>query len=120
AVLLRDAPARARGRTRGVSHGAHHRPRGHEQHLLVPGPPAPLPARPAHPGRRLLRAADRVVTRRTGPEALDAGARAVLDVRDDAAFAAGHLAGSGHVPRSELGTRRAELPPRARALLGAA
>jgi len=60
------------------------------------------------------------VTRRAGPEALAPAARVVLDVRDDAAFAAGHLAGSGHVPRSELGARRAELPPRDSPVLVAA
>ena len=37
---------------------------------------------------------------------------AVLDVRDEAAFRAGHLAGSGHVPLAEFQARRAELPPR--------
>jgi len=42
---------------------------------------------------------------------------AVLDVRDDAAFRAGHLAGSGHVPRAELNDRTSELPPRAEPLL---
>jgi rhodanese-related sulfurtransferase len=36
----------------------------------------------------------------------------VLDVRDEADFRAGHLAGSGHVPRAELAARVAELPPR--------
>ena len=41
-----------------------------------------------------------------------ARAGAVLDVRGEAAFRAGHLAGSGHVPLDELGARRAELPPR--------
>jgi len=38
--------------------------------------------------------------------------RARLDVRDADAFAAGHLAGSGHVPAAELRDRRGELPPR--------
>jgi rhodanese-related sulfurtransferase len=38
--------------------------------------------------------------------------RAVLDVRELAAFAAGHLPGSGHLPAAELAERRAELPPR--------
>ena len=42
---------------------------------------------------------------------------ALLDVRDSAAFALGHLAGSGHIPFAELRERRAELPPRGRALL---
>jgi rhodanese-related sulfurtransferase len=37
---------------------------------------------------------------------------AVLDVRDEAAFRAGHLEGSGHLPLAELAARRAELPPR--------
>jgi len=44
--------------------------------------------------------------------ALARGSFVVLDVRDEAAFTAGHLAGSGHVPLSELKARRAELPPR--------
>ena len=38
--------------------------------------------------------------------------RVRLDVRDDAAFAAGHAPGSGHLPRREFAARRAELPPR--------
>jgi len=42
---------------------------------------------------------------------------AVLDVRDEAAFLAGHLAGSGHVPRSELRGRTSELPRREAKLL---
>jgi len=42
---------------------------------------------------------------------------AVLDVREEAEFAAGHIAGSGHLPAAELRERRAELPPRDRALL---
>jgi len=42
---------------------------------------------------------------------------ALLDVRDEAAFAAGHLAGSGHVPLAELEPRRAELPPREAAVV---
>jgi len=41
----------------------------------------------------------------------------LLDVREAAVFAAGHLAGSGHLPRAELLERRAELPPRERSLL---
>lgn len=36
----------------------------------------------------------------------------MLDARDDATFSAGHLAGSGHVPATELAARRSELPPR--------
>jgi rhodanese-related sulfurtransferase len=43
--------------------------------------------------------------------------RAILDVRDDAAFARGHLDRSGHVPADEFRARRAELPPRDRAIL---
>jgi tellurite methyltransferase len=43
--------------------------------------------------------------------------RAVLDVRDAAAFAAGHLAGCGHLPLAELRERRAELPPRGTPIL---
>ena len=42
---------------------------------------------------------------------------AVLDVRGEAAFRAGHLEGSGHVPRAELRERASELPPRDQALL---
>jgi tellurite methyltransferase len=37
---------------------------------------------------------------------------AVLDVRDEAEFGAGHLEGSGNVPETELAGRRSELPPR--------
>jgi len=36
----------------------------------------------------------------------------VLDARDEAAFAAGHLPGAGRIGRSEFRPRRAELPPR--------
>jgi tellurite methyltransferase len=42
---------------------------------------------------------------------------AVLDIRDDAAFRAGHLAGSGNVPRAALRGRTSELPPRDQPLL---
>lgn len=42
---------------------------------------------------------------------------AVLDVRGEAAFAAGHLAGAGHLPRGEFRARRTELPPRDQPLL---
>jgi len=42
---------------------------------------------------------------------------AVLDVRDEQAFASGHLPGSGHIPEEELVARRAELPPRDAPLL---
>jgi SAM-dependent methyltransferase len=42
---------------------------------------------------------------------------AVLDVRDEPAFARGHWAGSGHIPAGELLVRRAELPPRDATLL---
>src|SRR5207247_1720090 len=41
----------------------------------------------------------------------------VLDVREEAAFRQGHIAGSGHVPRSELRLRRSEPPPREQPLL---
>jgi tellurite methyltransferase len=41
----------------------------------------------------------------------------VLDTREPEAFARGHLAGSGHIPRVELLARRAELPPRDAAIL---
>jgi rhodanese-related sulfurtransferase len=42
---------------------------------------------------------------------------AVLDVRAEAEFRAGHLAGSGNVPHSDLRARMAELPPREQPLL---
>ena len=42
---------------------------------------------------------------------------AVLDVRDQAAFAAGHPPGAGHLPRSAFEARRTELPPREVAML---
>ena len=54
---------------------------------------------------------ERVTTVDGAPE------RLIVDVRDAAAFATGHLAGSGHVPAPELDARRAELPPRGAALL---
>jgi SAM-dependent methyltransferase len=41
----------------------------------------------------------------------------VLDVRDEPSFAAGHLAGAGHLPREEFDARRTELPPRDAAIL---
>ena len=41
----------------------------------------------------------------------------VLDTREPEAFARGHLAGSGHIPRAELRARRTELPPRDAAIL---
>jgi len=37
---------------------------------------------------------------------------ALLDVREDLDFHAGHLASSGHVPVADLSRRRTELPPR--------
>lgn len=37
---------------------------------------------------------------------------ALLDCRDAAAFAAGHLTGSGHLPQDAFAARRYELPPR--------
>lgn len=47
------------------------------------------------------------------PEALAALAGlALLDVREERAFAAGHLEGSGHIPAGELRERRSELPAR--------
>jgi len=42
---------------------------------------------------------------------------AVLDVRDETAFAAGHMPGAGHLPHAELEARRTELPPRETAVL---
>ncbi len=44
--------------------------------------------------------------------ALHMGRRAVLDVRAEHEFAAGHLPGSGNVAGADLTARRAELPPR--------
>src|SRR6266704_3033219 len=49
--------------------------------------------------------------------ALDHRGHAILDVREEAAFADGHLAGSGNLPRAALRERRAELPPREQPLL---
>jgi SAM-dependent methyltransferase len=46
-----------------------------------------------------------------------AGTFAVLDARGSEAFARGHLAGSGHIPREDLLARRSELPPREAAIL---
>ncbi len=40
-----------------------------------------------------------------------------VDVRGEEAFAAGHVAGSGHLPAAELAARRTELPPRERPLI---
>jgi len=45
------------------------------------------------------------------------GSFALVDVRDGPAFAAGHLAGSGHVPAADLRERRSELPSRDTACL---
>ena len=57
----------------------------------------------------------------TSISAVEAGTRlrefAVLDVRDAARFAAGHLEGSGHIPLAEIAGRRTELPPREARLL---
>jgi rhodanese-related sulfurtransferase len=36
----------------------------------------------------------------------------ILDVRDEEAFAGGHIEGSGRISREEFGPRRAELPAR--------
>jgi rhodanese-related sulfurtransferase len=56
--------------------------------------------------------------RRVGAEAARApDAFTLLDVRTEALFADGHLAGSGHVPRAELVERRVELPPREQPVL---
>lgn len=44
-------------------------------------------------------------------------AAAVLDVRDEPAFAAGHLEGAGRLSPAEFEPRRAELPPRDAAVL---
>lgn len=53
------------------------------------------------------------------PQAVSAriGGTAILDVRDEASFRAGHLAGAGHLPRAEFRLRRTELPPREEPLL---
>jgi rhodanese-related sulfurtransferase len=45
------------------------------------------------------------------------GSGTLLDVRPEAEFAAGHLAGSGNVPVESLADRRGELPPRDAAVL---
>ena len=45
------------------------------------------------------------------------GELVVIDVRDEEAFQAGHLEGSGNVPLSRFKERRAELPPREVAVL---
>ncbi|HEY2953781.1 MAG TPA: methyltransferase domain-containing protein [Candidatus Eisenbacteria bacterium] len=59
------------------------------------------------------------MTEALGPDAVCArrDAFAVLDVRAEAAFRAGHLAGSGHLPRAEMRVRSSELPPRHEPLL---
>jgi SAM-dependent methyltransferase len=41
----------------------------------------------------------------------------VLDIRPEAAFATGHLAGAGNIPVAEFAARRTELPPRDAAML---
>jgi rhodanese-related sulfurtransferase len=54
------------------------------------------------------------------PEAAPARARsgwAILDVRGEEAFAAGHVEGSGHLPAPAIEDRRSELPPRDRPVL---
>lgn len=52
------------------------------------------------------------------PAALERLRSAVaLDVRDAARFAAGHLAGAGHLSPAEFAARRTELPPREAALV---
>ncbi len=50
--------------------------------------------------------------RRVPPEPTALEGAALLDVRDPAAFTAGHAARAGHVPRADLQARRTELPPR--------
>lgn len=45
-------------------------------------------------------------------DAAEAPGPLILDVREAAAFAAGHLPGSGHLPESEWEARRSELPAR--------
>ena len=45
------------------------------------------------------------------------GTCAVLDVRDEPAFAAGHPAGAGNIPHASLAERRTELPPRGTSIL---
>lgn len=42
---------------------------------------------------------------------------ALLDVRNEALFAEGHLAGAGNLPHAEFSARRTELPPRDAAVL---
>ena len=68
---------------------------------LRPGATPRVPARPVDARDFLARLAD------PDPPAL-------LDVRDDAAFSSGHVAGSGWLPAPFLEERRNELPPRDR------
>ena len=68
------------------------------------GAPARIPPRPL--GAQALVA----LLQGTEPSAL-------LDVRDEAAFAAGHVANSGSLPAADLADRRSELPPRERPLV---
>lgn len=76
----------APGGTRGVDPGSGATPR--------------VPARPIDAGTLVAR--------------LAADPPALLDVRNEAAFAAGHVAGSGWLPAQLLEERRNELPPRDR------
>ncbi len=52
-----------------------------------------------------------------GQARLPATGLAVIDTRDEPAFAAGHLPASGHIPAAQIVERRSELPPRDAALL---
>src|SRR5258705_8221072 len=85
-------------------------------------------ARDPREGRPGLTTAARVPQRRRMvppvPEALSPerararlGAGTWLDVRDDDAFAAAHLPGSGSVPLARWAERRHECPPHGRAIV---
>jgi len=72
-------------------------------------PDRPAARTDAPPPQPLDAAAARALATHADPGTL-------LDVRDDAAFANGHVAGSGHLPAALLAERRTELPPRERAI----
>jgi rhodanese-related sulfurtransferase len=58
-----------------------------------------------NPGHVLLPAAEAVAWRRSGKEVV------FCDVRGKAAYDAGHVTGTEHIPASQLPIRLAELPP---------
>ena len=63
--------------------------------------PEPVPPQPLDPAAAIARLGELVL----------------IDVRDEEAFGAGHIEGSGNVPLSRFKERRAELPPREAAVL---